>query len=420
MIAKARVSDPSPARAVVAIAWGLWATAVALCVLLVWLTVLNADSPGPLEYAKTPAIVAVYILLGLMYPTLGALIASRHPSNLIGWMFCAAGIAIVGSASAQLYADYVIYNEPGAGPLGGIAFWVSSWLFPAGLFATPMFLMFLFPTGRPATRVWRWVVRFGVIVLFFGFLTTALLPGKVEPVMFGVDNPFGTSGRIGEVVRTISSVGQISLPIWFLLSIASLIDRRRRATGDERQQLRWFGYAATMMAVSFGFSFASVAAGAQELGDIFFVIGAVALAGIPLASGLAILKYRLYDIDVVINRTLVYGGLTAVLALVYVGLVFAFQGILAPFTAESDLAIAASTLAVAALFRPLRTRLQTFIDHRFYRRKFDVQRTLEEFASHLRDEVELTNLSSRLTGVVAETMQPTHVSLWLSQQGRAR
>ena len=411
------MSSASPRRAVGAIAWGLWAAAVALCVLLVWLTVLNADSPGPLEYAETPAIVAVYVLLALMYPTLGALIASRHPSNLIGWMFCGAGIAIAGAAAAQLYADYVIYNEPGAGPLGDIAFWVSSWLFPAGLFATPMFLMFLFPTGRPASPLWRWVVRIGVVVLIFGFLTTALLPGKVEPVMFGVDNPFGTSGSVGDVVKALSTAGQLSLPVWFLLSIASLISRRRRATGDERQQLRWFGYAATMMAVSFGLSFASVALGAQALGDIFFVVGAIALAGIPLASGLAILKYRLYDIDVVINRTLVYGGLTAVLALVYVGLVFAFQGILAPFTAESDLAIAASTLAVAALFRPVRARVQAFIDHRFYRRKFDAQRTLEEFASHLRDEVELSSLTSRLTEVVGDTMQPAHVSLWL--RGRA-
>ena len=408
------MSAPSPrGAATTLLAWALWAVAVVLCGLLVWLTVLNSDSPGPLEYAETPAIVAVYVLLAMMYPTLGALIASRHPRNVIGWMFCAAGIAIAGAASAQLYADYVIYNEPGAGPVGDIAFWVSSWLFPAGLFATPMFLMFLFPTGRPATPMWRWVLRFTVATLVIGFLSTALLPGKVEPPMFGVDNPFGTSGSLGDLVRTISTAGQASLPLWFLLSIASLVDRRRRATGEERQQLRWFGYAATLMAINFGLSFASVAAGLRTLGDIFFVGGALALAAIPLASGLAILKYRLYDIDVVINRTLVYGALTAVLASAYVGLVFALQALLSPFTAESDLAIAASTLAVAALFRPVRSRVQTFIDHRFYRRKFDAQLTLEEFANHLRDEVELLNLSSRLTQVVADTMQPTHVSLWL-------
>ena len=395
------------------VAWSLWLAAVCLCGLMVWLSVLSADSPGPLEYDDTPAVVAIYALLGLMYPTLGALIASRHPSNLIGWMFCASGVAIVGAACCQLYADYVIYNEPGAGPAGDVVFWISSWLFPAGLFATPMFLMFLFPNGRPAGPLWRWVVRLGVIVLLFGFLTTAVLPGKIEPVQFGVDNPFGASGDLGRVVNALSTAGQTSLPVWFLLSIASMIARRRRATGDERQQLRWFGYAATMTALSFGLCFGSVALGAQTLGDVLFVIGAVSLAGIPLASGLAILKYRLYDIDVVINRTLVYGVLTAVLALVYVGLVFAFQGILAPFTAESDLAIAASTLAVAALFRPVRARVQTFIDQRFYRRKFDAQRTLEEFSSHLRDEVDLPTLSSRLTEVVGETMQPAHVSLWL-------
>lgn len=403
-------------RAIAAVAWGLWGIAVCLCVALVWLTMLSVDSPAPLEYDETPAVVAVYVLLGLMYPTLGALIASRHPSNVIGWMFCAAGIAIVGSACAQLYADYVIYNKPGAGPLGDVAFWVSSWLFPAGLFATPMFLMFLFPTGKPASHLWRWVVRLAVVVLLIGFVTTAFLPGKVEPPEFGVENPFGASGELGEVFRTLSTAGQVSLPLWFLLSIASLIDRRRRASGDERQQLRWFGYAASVMAVCFGMAFGASAAGLPTTADVFFIIGAIALACIPLASGLAILKYRLYDIDVVINRTLVYAVLTAVLAAAYVGLVFAFQALLEPFTAESDLAIAASTLAVAALFRPVRARVQAFIDHRFYRRKYDAQQTVERFSAHLRDEVDLAALSSRLTGVVAETVQPSHVSLWLREE----
>ena len=403
-------------RATSAVAWGLWGIALCLCIALVWLTVLSTDSPGPLEYDDTPAVVAIYVFLALMYPTLGALVASRHPTNPIGWMFCGAGIAIAGSACAQLYADYVIYNEPGAGPAGDIAFWVSSWLFPAGLFATPMFLMFLFPTGRPASPMWRWVVRLGVVVLLIGFVSTAFLPGKVEPPNFGVDNPFGASGELGELLRTLSTAGQVSLPLWFFLSIASLIDRRRRASGDERRQLKWFGYAASVMAVNFGLAFAASAAGLRTTSDVFFVIGAIALAGIPLASGLAILKYRLYDIDVVINRTLVYGALTAVLALIYVGLVFIFQGLLAPITAESDLAIAASTLAVAALFRPVRTRVQTFIDHRFYRRKFDAQQTVEQFSAHLRDEVDLAALSGRLTEVVAETMQPAHVSLWLRSE----
>jgi hypothetical protein len=275
--------------------------------------------------------------------------------------------------------------------------------------------MFLFPTGRPATRFWSWVMRFALVILILGFTSSALIPGKVEPPSFGVVNPFGVQGPIGELAAEINAAGQAALPLIFLLGIVCLVARRRRAHGDERQQIRWFGYAATMMALSFGVSFASVTAGFQALGDAFFVIGAIFLACIPLASGLAILKYRLYDIDVVINRTLVYALLTAILAGAYVGLVFAFQAALRPFTAESDLAIAASTLAVAALFRPLRSRVQSFIDHRFYRRKFDAQRTIEDFSEHLRDEVDLGALSSRLTTVVLETMQPAHVSLWIRE-----
>ena len=404
---------PGRSRLVSVLATGLWAVAIMFCALIVWGTVLSADSPGPLEYDDTPAIVAIYIVLSVMYTTLGALIASRHPRNIIGWMFCWSGLAIPAGACAQLYADYVIYNEPGAGPAGDVAAWASSWLFPGGLFATPLFLMFLFPTGKPATRVWRWVCWFGLAILVMGFTTTALLPGKIEPAEFGINNPFATSGALGELIKTLSTAGQASLPLWFLLGIAALVDRRRRAKGDERQQIRWFVYAATLMAVSFGICFAWAAAGFQVLADIFFVIGAIALAGIPLASGLAILKYRLYEIDVVINRTLVYALLTAILAGAYIALVFAFQAVLAPFTAESDLAIAASTLAVAALFRPLRVRVQAFIDHRFYRRKFDAQRTLDEFSAHLRDEVDLAALSTRLQAVVSQTMQPSHVSLWM-------
>jgi len=387
---------------------------------MVWLTVVSADSPGPLEYDETPAIVAIYVVLALMYTTLGALIGARHPGNLIGWMFCWSGIAIPAAACAQLYADYVIYNEPGAGPAGDVAAWASSWLFPGGLFATPLFLMFLFPDGRPATRFWRRVSWFGFGVLVMGFMTTALVPGKVEPAEFGIDNPFATSGALGELVGTLSTAGQAALPLWFLLGIVALIDRRRRATGDERQQIRWFAYAAALMAVNFGLCFAAAAANLRTLADIFFVAGAVALAGIPLASGLAILKYRLYDIDVVINRTLVYGALTAVLGAAYVGMVFALQALLTPITAESDLAIAASTLAVAGLFRPVRAGVQSFIDRRFYRRKFDTQRTLDQFTSHLRDEVDLPNLAARLTAVVGDTMQPAHVSLWLRPEREAR
>jgi hypothetical protein len=398
------------------LAWSLWNVALILCVLLVWLTIISADSPGPLEYYEAPAIVAIYILLALMYTTLGALVASRHPRNIIGWMFCGSGLAIPGAACAQLYADYVIYNEPGVLAGGAVAFWISSWLFPAGLFVTPMFLMFLFPTGRAPTRFWTWVVRFAVALLCVGYPSAALRPGRVEPAEFGVDNPFAVHGTIGDLFEAINAAGEASLPLLFLLGIGSLIARRRGARGDERQQLRWFVYAASMMAISFGLSFASVAAGVQWLGDVFFVIGAIALAGIPLASGLAILKYRLYDIDVVINRTLVYGALSAILAGIYIGLVFAFQALLAPITAESDLAIAGSTLAVAALFRPVRTRVQTFIDHRFYRRKFDAQQTVDEFSAHLRDEVDLGALSSQLVATVENMMQPAHVSLWLRGQ----
>jgi hypothetical protein len=197
------------------------------------------------------------------------------------------------------------------------------------------------------------------------------------------------------------------------LTMLSLILRFRRSHGIERQQLKSFVLAVSMFPVLFLVATIAGALDSSEDDYISFVLIMGGLLLIPLSMGAAILRYRLYDIDLVINRTLVYGALTAVLSGIYVGLVFGFQALLEPFTAESDLAIAGSTLAVAALFRPVRSSIQDFIDRRFYRRKVDKQRTIEEFNSQLRDEVDLSAITQRLAGVVNETMQPTHVSLWL-------
>ena len=399
------------------LAWSLWLAAIALSVSFLWLVMLSAGGPGPLEYYEEWGVTLVYVALAIAYPTLGAVVASRHPSNAIGWMFCVAGIAISGAGATQLYAEYTLYTDPGSLPAGDVAFWLSSWLFPLGLFITPIFLFLLFPTGRPSSRFWGHVLKVSVAFTILSFLSIMLTPGRIEPVGFGVENPFGLPGVAGEIVKGINRFGQMALPIVFLMSLAAFLARRRSAKGVERQQIKWFGYSTALTVTSFAASFTSVALGSQTGGDVAFIIGAIGLFSIPISSGLAILRYRLYDIDVVINRTLVYGALSAILAGIYIGLVFAFQSLLTPFTAESDLAIAGSTLAVAALFRPVRDRVQTFIDRRFYRKKFDAQRTLEDFSSHLRDEVELSSLSSRLTAVVSETMQPAHVSIWLRGKG---
>jgi hypothetical protein len=244
---------------------------------------------------------------------------------------------------------------------------------------------------------------FAVFVLMSGLLSFADDPESSAPYV----NPLANRA-VTELLEPIFIVIEVAFPVLVVLCFASLAVRFRRAGGVERQQLKLFAFAAAFLAL-----YLIVDTAIADVIDLPDIVTALAFAAVPASVGVAILRYRLYDIDLIINRTLVYGALSAVLAAIYVGLVFGFQAVLAPFTNESDIAIAASTLAVAAMFRPLRSRLQGFIDHRFYRRKFDAHQTLEDFTEHLRDEVDITALSSRLTDIVGETMQPAHVSLWL-------
>jgi hypothetical protein len=258
-----------------------------------------------------------------------------------------------------------------------------------------------------------------------GSAITALLfatsPGRISP--YRISNPFGIEGNLRSILELLGRLGAAILLVCCVLAVISVFVRLQSAEGEERQQIKWFAYAAAVLLSTFflGLPLAGVIAaiGWGWAEPIPFVIGVLA---IPAAVGVAMLRYRLYDIDVVINRTLVYGALTALLAAGYVATIMAFQGISslvfqAPFRAflgqESALATVAATLAMAALFNPLRRRLQSFIDRRFYRRKYDARKTLEAFSTKLRNDTDLDALSDDLVGVVRETMQPAHVSLWL-------
>jgi hypothetical protein len=234
-----------------------------------------------------------------------------------------------------------------------------------------------------------------------------------------VGNPLGLGGPFGETARLAKDVTEITAILVFLVSPASMVVRLRRSRGRERLQVKWVAYAAVLTATSFATSFlATLLPGGQIVADFFFLVGVAGYTGIPVAAGIAILRYRLYEIDILINRTLVYGSLTVMLAAVYAGSIVILQGFLRALTGqESQLAIVDSTLAVAALFTPLRRRLQSFIDRRFYRRKYDARKTLEAFSAKLRDETDLDALVDELVGVVKETMYPAHVSLWLRPDG---
>jgi hypothetical protein len=346
----------------------------------------------------------------------GALVASKRSSNPIGWLFLGIQFLMSCLLFAQSYSEYGIERHPGTVPFVEAAAWLTMWL---GLAGMGLFLhVFLhFPDGRLLSRRWRWVRDAATVGIVLGVAGFMVRPGPTDTIP-SLDNPLGVEGLEG-FSSLVEGGGSFILTCVAGLTIVALVLRYRRSSGVERQQLKSFVVAVCLFPVFFSLGTVLGFLDQSEEDYLAFALIMVGLLLIPLSMGAAILRYRLYDLDLVINRTLVYGALTAVLSGVYLGFVFGFQALLEPFTAESDLAIAGSTLAVAALFRPIRSRLQGFIDRRFYRRKVDRQKTIEEFNSQVRDEVDLNALSSRLVSVVGSTMEPAHVSLWLRTEIRA-
>jgi hypothetical protein len=310
------------------------------------------------------------------------------------------------------YATVTLLAEPGAFlgklPGGEVLAWVSSWLWVVhiGLF---VFLALLFPDGRPPSPRWwpfAWLV--GVVVVM-GSIAVALWPETVAGFDL-INHPLGIEGAIA----TVNPVETVMYALG-LVAAASLLVRLRHSKGVERQQVKWFAYAVTVLATST--TLAYVVSGAMDvgwLGWVASVLAIISVVGLPVAVGIAILRYHLYNIDLLINRTLVCGSLTAVLAAVYLGGIVLFQVIFRAFTGqESQFAVVVSTLAIAALFTPLRQHIQSFIDRRFYRRKYNASKTLGAFSARLRNETDLQALNNELVEVVRETMQPAQVSLWI-------
>ena len=390
------------------IAWSLCTVSVALMALALALLLLSGSAALPSELGSLWG-TAVQITVDFALPILGGLIASRRPDNLIGWIVCAAAVANAMDYFADGYATYALLAEPNSLPGGLVTAWVSNWVPMLALGLLPFFLL-LFPTGRLPSRRWRPVAVFAVLVYVVLPVGYAVLPGPL--ITFpSVENPLGHEGAAGEIVP---GVGRVSAWMLFVLtslvSLVSLVLRFRRSRREERQQIKWVAYAAAIIAAYllvdsiFG----------EALDPISPILSAIFFGSLWVAIGVAILKYRLYNIDLLINRTLVYGALTAILAAVYFGGIVVLQRLFVVLTGgKSTLAVVASTLVIAALFNPLRRRIQSFIDRRFYRRKYDVTKTLETFSAKLREETDLDALSDDLVGVVRETMQPAHVSLWL-------
>jgi hypothetical protein len=392
------------------LAWSLSAAFVLLSVPLYWST-----SPSAV-LLSVPQIVAVLTLAALVlaFSSVGALIVARRPGNRIGWILCAAGLTI---GATTLASGYAVFSLAGPSRLPGTewAAWIAYWIWVPGVGPAMTFGLLLFPDGRLPSRRWRvvgWLSMVALATLAFG---SAFTPGPLSDYP-EVNNPLGLAPLEGSVLED-GGVGWVLLPASVVISAVSIAVRYRRATGEQRQQIKWFVFAGVLIAVGWAASLVAQDATSDSGGLLVVVsllLGITSLLGIPVAVGIAILRHRLYDIDLIINRTLVYGALTAMLALVYLGGVVLLQQAFRALTGhESQLAVVASTLTIAALFNPLRRRIQSFIDRRFYRRKYDAAKTLEAFSARLREEPDLDRLGKDLGDVVTETLQPEHVSLLL-------
>ena len=384
------------------LAWILWTGAVTLAAAGAALILVSRDAqvPDNWGFRGYNDVVAPTVA------TAGLLIARRQPRNAIGWLLLVAGLSMGYGGFVQEYATRAVIIAPGSLP-GAVALaWVTSWSFSFAVGPMLTLIPQLFPTGRPLTPRWTPLLWCGALFIPLSFFLFGLAPGPTENAVF-IDNPLGASGALADARTFLEAPLGSFMVLTVLASGAALAGRFRRARGIERAQLKWVASSAVFCALAFG-------------GMLLFntskptqVVMIAALTTMPVAIGIAILRYRLYDIDVLINRALVYGSTTAAIGIGFFAGIVILQSILRPLTSGSEVAVAVSTLASVALAQPLRRRMQGVVDRRFYRSRYDAARTLDQFSVRLRDQVALDEVRTDLLDAVRDTVQPAHASLWL-------
>ena len=376
-------------------------------------TLLNAVAGGDLSTSSVLLPIA-----GLTSLSMGLVLVARLPRHTVGWLLWAGGLAMALTVIAQGLADLGLTTSPGRVP-GAIWFaWLAAWVGGLALFVPATLLPLLYPTGQPPSPRWRPVVVATIVTIAAWSMCAAV--GSFTPGTYpaGVQNPFAIGGAAGDLVALLPNVLALALAVLLVLAFTSVVVRYRRAAGIERQQIRWFAFVGVVAIAAL-----LVAGGGKGITDgpgatidsLAWLVGIGALAFMPIAIGTAILRYRLYDIDRIISRTIGWAVVTGVLVVVFAGAILLFQAVLAPLTGESTVAVAASTLLVATLFQPLRRRVQARVDRRFNRSRYDADRTVAAFAERLRDEVDLDQLGAEVRATVVQTVAPATVSLWLRE-----
>ena len=392
--------------------WSLYGLIICLSTIWSWVGLLSQGDSRSALYLAGEALIS--LVAPVVFAIVAALIVSRQPRNILGWVLMVpVGLYVVGGPIAS-YIERLAPSPPEPTVPILLMAWFNGWNWLLLIFPLLLILL-LFPNGQPPTPRWRWV---GVAAIVWAalFVLLAALPQQINAATtpnLVFDNPIGVLGK--DTVARLVGVWIVGLLALTVACAVALFVRYRRANETEREQIKWLLYACAVFLVVYVVGFAGGLGDTARFGgyiwNVFFGLSVIAL---PAAIGIAILRYRLYDIDVVINRTLVYAPLTATLIAVYVVGIVLLQRVFVLLTSQqSTLAVVASTLLIAALFSPMRYRIQSFIDRRFYRSKYDAGKTLEAFTAKLRDETDLIALSDDLMGVVRETMQPVHVSLWL-------
>jgi hypothetical protein len=392
------------------LAWALWTLTLLGLAATVWLDRLLIEAGLPelttvLSRGNLTSVVA-----GVSAATVGALVASRRPRHRVGWLLVALGLSNAASGLAFSYSRYGLVARPGALPAAGYLAGFANGAVFLSLSLTG-FVLLLTPTGKLPSPRWRWWARVQVAALVVAFLTSALAPMPLYPEYPEIGNPLGVAALADGPLTAAFPVGALLILAGLMAGAVSLLSRFRRAHGLERLQLRWLAMGAALAAVALLVALTALVV--EGDGVVLQAAVGICVALLPLATGAAILRYRLYDLDRIISRTLAYGLLTVLLGLGYAGVVLGLGRLLPQ---GSSLAVAAATLAVAAVFQPARRRIQQAVERRFNRRRHDAGQTIAAFSARLRDQVDLDTLTAELLTVVDQTMQPTQASLWLRPQ----
>jgi hypothetical protein len=393
------------------LAWALWLASLLCLAAVPWLDELLRQA-GRADLVQFDPDVAVPVLALVSSATVGAVVAARRPAHPVGWLLLGIALSLTGTAATAQYFVYGLLVRPGALPAARYAVLYQ----PATTFTALTligFVLLLTPTGSLPSPRWRWLARVMAVTPAVLVLVVTLAGGPVDPRYQALDGPFDLRGLDGVLL----AANQVALAVTFVglgAAAVSLVGRFRHARGVERLQLRWVALAAVLVGLGAVGVLFSLAVGGSAAGTLFDLAVGCCLVVPPVATGAAVLRYRLYDLDRIVSRTLSYGLLTLLLGGGYALVVLGLGQLLG--RDSSSLVVAAATLAVAAAFQPARRRVQRLVDRRFNRRRYDAARTVDAFAARLREQVDLDALSAELLAVVDQTMQPTMASLWLRPQ----